>query len=294
MGVFAAYLLSPGSLHQSTDTNEWTRAEQYRTLDPGFDSPPRDIRPDSPPANRPTQPLQRDTGPKVAIVIDDIGWSTRAIPIYESINRPITFAILPGRPHTKSVYQRWKNRFEFILHMPMEPIGYPDDDPGAMALMTSMGQDEVRSHLLTILDRYPRVAGINNHMGSKFTQDRALMDVVMSVLNEKNMFYMDSRTSPESVAVPAAKSNGVPVISNDVFLDNRKSRDYIRNQLNELVQTARDHGTAVGIGHFQSVETARVLKERMPYYAETGVDFVRLSQLVERGTVTASAPNDGL
>jgi polysaccharide deacetylase 2 family uncharacterized protein YibQ len=210
------------------------------------------------------------------------------------MNQPLTLAILPGRPHSESVYKRWKNRFEFIVHMPMEPIGYPEDDPGAMALMTTMSPSDVREHLLSILERYPEVAGINNHMGSKFTQNRSLMDVVMNVLKQKDMFYMDSRTSAESVAVPVANSNGVPVISNDVFLDNRKSREYIRGQLKELVDTARDHGSAVGIGHFQNVETAQVLKEQMPRYAEKGVNFVRLSQLVEDKTVPVTAPNDGL
>jgi polysaccharide deacetylase 2 family uncharacterized protein YibQ len=285
--------MSPGSLHRTVDNKGSPQTERYRTLKPEFEHITPDTQPDPPAENRPKQSLQRDTGPRVAIVIDDIGWSTRTIPIYESMNQPLTLAILPGRPHSESVYKRWKNRFEFIVHMPMEPIGYPEDDPGAMALMTTMSPSDVRQHLLSILERYPAVAGINNHMGSKFTQNRSLMDVVMDVLNRKDKFYMDSRTSAESVAVPVANSNGVPVISNDVFLDNRKSHEYIRGQLKELVDTARDHGSAVGIGHFQTVETAQVLKEQMPRYVKKGVNFVRLSQLVRDKTVPVPASKDG-
>ncbi|MFB6226737.1 MAG: divergent polysaccharide deacetylase family protein [bacterium] len=236
--------------------------------------------------DRPMGPPASSVGegpPKVAIVIDDLGWQTESARYFEQLQQPITMAVLPSRPYSKELYNRFKNKFEFIVHMPMEPKGYPGDDPGKSALMTSMTSAEVKEKLRSVLQTYPDVRGINNHMGSAFTADQDGMNNVMSVLAPRGMYYLDSKTSASSVAVSTARKHGVPVLTNDVFLDHT-NRDYstIRNQFEKTIQTARSNGFAIAIGHFQSTVTGKVLQDLMPRYADRGIEFVTLSRLVRR------------
>lgn len=217
----------------------------------------------------------------MAVVVDDLGWQKEMAPLYDEIDQPLTMAILPERPYSEELYHRWKDRHEFIIHMPMEPEGYPRDDPGRSALMTSMSGEEIRRQLEEVLRRYPKVRGLNNHMGSKFTSTPSSMRSVMSVLDSRGMYYLDSRTSAESVAFSVGRKAGVPVLTNDVFLDH-VNRDYqsVRRQFEKLIEIAREEGRAIGIGHFQSGATARVLRDLMPVYARRGVEFVTLGEIV--------------
>lgn len=226
-----------------------------------------------------------DGPPRVAVVVDDLGWQKEMAPYYDEINQPLTMAVLPSRPYSLELYNRWKDKFEFIIHMPMEPEGYPRDDPGRSALMTSMNDAAIREQLTSVLRKYPEVRGLNNHMGSEFTATPSSMRSVMAVLDEHSMYYLDSRTSSESVAFSVGQSLGVPVLSNDVFLDH-VDRDYesVRQQFEELIRIAREEGRAIGIGHFQSEATARVLRNMMKRYADRGIDFVTLGEIV-RGTL---------
>lgn len=269
-------------------------------LNPPADSPESPPVTEKPPSD-PKQPLDKstpDTRPpaeddlfeptvegRVAIVIDDVGWSNEAASVFSDVRDQLTFAVLPGRPHSQDLYERWKNDAEFIVHMPMEPMGYPEDDPGKKALMTDMSENEVRSKLLQVLDRYPNVSGINNHMGSQFTQNNRLMATVMNVLEDRGLFYLDSRTSPASVAPETGRQAGVPVLENQVFLDNESSESSIERQLEKLVQIAREEGQSIGIGHFHTLETARVLRRKIPEYRDEGIQFVGLSKLFETSTV---------
>lgn len=259
-GVLVGYWLNPPAEVEDGTVTDRT-GEPSPALEP--------FRPDTP-ARRPDD----RSGPRVAIVIDDVGWSRETTPLFAEVREYVTFALLPGRPYSSDLYERWKNKTNFLVHMPMEPKGYPEDDPGQLALMTSMSSDEVRTRLNEVLDRYPRIAGINNHMGSKFTGNRPLMGTVMDVLNRRNLFYLDSRTSAGSVAVEEARRKGVPVAQNQVFLDNKRSESAVRAQLERLVGIARDEGTGIGIGHFQHEVTARVLRQEIPRYREQGVAFV--------------------
>lgn len=221
------------------------------------------------------------SSPRVAVVIDDVGNQTESIPIYSRMNQPLTFAILPGRPHSRRFYEKFKSRYEFIIHFPMEPKGYPENDPGKHALMTSMSKDNLQEQVKKILNRYPKVVGINNHMGSKFTSSPESMSVVMKVLSSREMFFLDSLTSRESVVSKIGKKYGVTVLRNQVFLDNERNTDSIRNQFRRLVELARKEGTAIGIGHFQSLKTANFLEKAMKRYSQKGIKFVPVSNLIQ-------------
>jgi len=221
------------------------------------------------------------SAPRVALVIDDLGWGSRAIPVLEQISVSLTMALLPNRPKSDQLYRRWIDQFEFILHMPMEPENYPEIDPGTHALFTSMSKEEIRETVTGALNRYPRVVGMNNHMGSKFVAYREGMEVVMEVLAERNLFFLDSGTTRKSVALDVAPRFNVPAVKNTIFLDSFTDKKHIRNQFHELVTRAQKNGAAVGIGHIQHPNTALVLKELIPIYRSRGVEFVSLSKLVE-------------
>ncbi len=229
-----------------------------------------------------TAPEESNTAsPQVAIVIDDLGWHTRAVPVLEDISVPLTMAVLPERPESMSLYRRWIDQFEFILHMPMEPEGYPDDDPGERALFTSMSREEIQQTLEEVLERYPRVVGMNNHMGSEFISYRPGMEAVMEKLSRRNLFFLDSNTTRESVAMDVAPEHNVPAVKNNVFLDLQTNKEHIRGQFQQLIKKAKEEGAAIGIGHIQSYNTALVLREKIPEYKEKGIEFVYLSGLVE-------------
>lgn len=228
--------------------------------------------------------------PRIAIVIDDLGWDPRTAQLYDRVSVPLTMALLPERPRSQMFYERWKHQFEFIIHMPMEPEGYPSDDPGKGALMTSMDREQIRDHLQNVLETYPRALGINNHMGSAFTADRERMSYVMEFLSERDLYYFDSGTSAKSKALELANRWNVPVIKNHVFLDNQRDRESIHNQLETLVDRARDKGSAVGIGHIQSQKTAEVLARQLPQLEKRGIEFVPLSEMVGLPPLHARTP----
>jgi len=216
----------------------------------------------------------------VAIVIDDLGWDRRNVDAYESIEASLTMALMPGRPHSDWFYRRWRDRFEFILHMPMEPRGYPEDDPGRLALLLSMSPDRITGRVRSVLKRYPGMTGLNNHMGSAFTRWRPGMNALMEVLARRGLYYLDSLTAADSLADELGRRWEVPVVKNQVFLDHQRGRRFVRRQLDRLVRLARRDGTAIGIGHIQSAVTARVLRRRLPRYRARGVRFVPLRRVV--------------
>lgn len=223
-----------------------------------------------------------DTGsPRVAIVIDDLGWEIETVSLFDQVEVPLTMSILPGRPRSRYLYEHWRGKHEFILHIPMEPLDYPTADPGEFALMTEMSDLKIRDRLQGMLKRYPRVVGANNHMGSAFVRNSDGMKVLMNVLSANGLFYLDSRTGPGSVVPEVAGRNGVPFDESDVFLDGKVELNHVEKQFERLIEVARSRGEAVGIGHIQNPETARVISRLAPEYREEGVDFVFLSELMD-------------
>lgn len=251
-----------------------------RTTSSPAPGPDGETRPRSTRVGADTVPRFGPSRPRVAIVIDDLGWDRGSADVYEEIDQPLTMALMPGRPYSQWFYDRWGDRYEFLVHMPMEPLGYPGDDPGELALMTAMSDREVERRVRSIVRRYPKAVGFNNHMGSAFTQNRAGMNALMKELARHNLFYLDSLTTSSSVAEPVGDKWGVPVVENQVFLDRERTESAVRDQLKKLIARARERGSAIGIGHVQSLPTARVLREEMPRYAREGIDFVPLSDLV--------------
>jgi polysaccharide deacetylase 2 family uncharacterized protein YibQ len=163
-----------------------------------------------------------DWRPAVAIVIDDLGVDRERTAVFNDLPAPLTLAFLPYAPALAQQAERARAAgHELLLHVPMEPIG--QESPGPRALLTSFGPHELVSQLRALLMRSPGVVGINNHMGSRLTADRDRMRWVMGELHARQLLFIDSLTTPRSVATDEARRQGVPYARRDVFLDNEPS-----------------------------------------------------------------------
>ena len=217
---------------------------------------------------------------KVAIVIDDMGRDISKLTKLSEVDSVINIAILPYLKDSKAIADQTHERgWNVILHLPMEPQDIEKHNPGEGALLMSMTREEVRSTIRGGLDSVPHAIGINNHMGSRFTEDEAMMKVVMDTAKEQGVFFLDSKTTSKSVGEKLARKMGVKTASRSVFLDNNQDKEYIRGQIEELIKIAKKNGTAIGIGHPHS-ETISVLIEKEADFAREGIGLVRLDELV--------------
>jgi len=184
-------------------------------------------------------------------------------------------------------------RREVILHLPMEPEGYPEIDPGPGAIRVGMDVAEIGRLIDAALASLPGVSGVNNHMGSRVTADPVTMARIMSVLARKELFFLDSLTTPRSVAVAAAEKAGVPALRSRITLDEvEPDRRQVLRNLQVLLRAARATGFAVGIGH-PYPETLAALSAELPRWQEEGVRLVTLSELLalrEQGDPAPAGP----
>ncbi len=217
--------------------------------------------------------------PQVAIVVDDLGESEQDVQWLLDINVSLTFAILPQRPFSLSINQKLHSLGrEIILHLPLEPKD-KDVSLGKGMLLLSMPREELLSRLRENLDSVPHLTGVNNHMGSEFTANEEGMRLVLGELKERGLFFLDNRTTVETVGLKVARELGVRAEERSVFLDNEEDPEYISSQLDKLVRMAREKGSAIGVCHPTST-TIRVLREKLPEFRTQGVDFVPVSTLV--------------
>jgi polysaccharide deacetylase 2 family uncharacterized protein YibQ len=224
--------------------------------------PPKDI----PPEKKPPKILPPDKKqlPRVAIIIDDLGYDKKIAKKFSQLNAGITFSILPHSPHQKSIARLAReNGMDTMLHLPMEPIEYPAVNPGPGTLLTSMTPDQLIRKLEKNLAAVPHITGVNNHMGSRMTAESAQMYQIFSILKKRNLFFIDSRTTSKTLGKPSARLFQIPFAQRDVFLDHSQDPDFIRKQIKELVRIAQRNGQAIGIGHPHAI-TYEILREMMP------------------------------
>jgi polysaccharide deacetylase 2 family uncharacterized protein YibQ len=218
---------------------------------------------------------------RLAILLDDAGQSMELLKSASALPAAVGVAVLPFLPHTADVANAMhESGHEVWLHLPMEPEGYPDNNPGPGALLVSMSDSEIRQAVHDALNNVPHVVGINNHMGSKATADLRTMTWVMQELKSRDMAFIDSRTTRKTVAEQAADAQGVPANRRHVFLDNERNRDAILRQLAEAVSRCRIQGSAIAIGHLDKV-TVDVLHGELPGLSKRGADLVAPSELVK-------------
>jgi len=221
--------------------------------------------------------------PKIAIIIDDLGYDREIVEKFLGLNAVFTFSILPYSPFQKSIARSVHSKgFDVMLHLPMEPNEYPMVNPGPGALLTSMSPDQLINQLDKDLDSVPFIQGVNNHMGSKMTTVSIQLYQIFSVLKKRKLFFIDSRTTTETLCKPSAQLLQVPFAQKDVFLDHIQKPDFIRKQIHRLIHIANSHGKAIGIAHPHDV-TYDVLREVLPELKKKAI-LVHASDLVHIGT----------
>lgn len=223
-------------------------------------------------------------GPRVAIIIDDFGHNrTDTVESFLDLDAPITISVLPHTPYARAIAEAAHDAGkDVLLHIPMEPEGYPGTDPGEGALLLAHTVPEIRSLVTDAAAEVPHAVGANNHMGSALTKDRLRMRAVMWALDRLGLFYVDSMTTPESVGFLEAERASVPSARNSMFIDtllDEYGHADIATRLSDLEAVARDRGSAIGIGH-PTPETLLELAALLPDLESRGVQLVSVSELV--------------
>ncbi|MDR2149283.1 MAG: divergent polysaccharide deacetylase family protein [Spirochaetaceae bacterium] len=210
------------------------------------------------------------------VVIDDAGNNLTDIEPFLRFPGSLTISVLPGLPHSVAVAQRIREAGkEVFLHQPMEAIG--GQNPGPGALYTGMTRAEVRRTIEQNLAELWPVAGMNNHEGSKVTQDAGIMETVLEVCREWGIVFLDSRTIATSVAPVLAQRAGMTIAERDIFLDNSSDRDSVLKQFEEGKRKATRSGSVIMIGHSRTTALAALLNDLYPDLLKEGYQFSTVS-----------------
>ena len=229
-----------------------------------------------PPRRPPAAP--RDGAPLVAIIIDDMGYSPASLTRLARLPGPLTLAFLPYADATRPMLEMAKRGdFELMLHLPMEPLG--DADPGPEALLVGLSADELRRRIRWAIGEVPGAVGVNNHMGSRFSAYPAGLEVVMEELRRYGLYFLDSRTNPESQAERKARAAGLPAGSRNVFLDHDPDPRAITRQLALVERVAERQGTVIAIGHPYPT-TLAALEAWLPSLERRGFRLARVSEVI--------------
>ncbi len=232
---------------------------------------------------------------KIAIILDDVGYSINGtLKKLLQIQIPLTFSVIPGLKYSKEIASMAHEKgVEIMLHMPMEYCGNSkitkEDElyqtnhnmkPYKYAILTGMSKEEVEQEIEGVINDVPYAVGLNNHMGSKATADEVVMSYVLDKIKTKNLYFIDSVTTEQSVAYKLAKRKGILTNKRSVFLDNINNVEYVKERISELIYRAKRDGYAIGIGHATKGVTADALIEMIPKLKEYGIEVVPASKLV--------------
>lgn len=220
--------------------------------------------------------------PRVAIVIDDLGQDFKMGEKFLGLGVPLTYSILPYRPHSATLAAEICRRGgEVLLHLPLEPKGYPEVNPGAGCILAAMDREEIQAEVSDQIDSLPCCMGVSSHMGSRFTEIPEVTAWMLGVVQERGLFFLDSLTTPRSVVGASAIDKHLPFVQRTLFLDQDRNVDAIVRQLCRLADHASLRGWAVGIGHpFR--ETLDALPKGLAAFSQKGIRLVPISDLVRR------------
>lgn len=220
--------------------------------------------------------------PFVAIVIDDMGLDRRNSARAAAMAGPLTLSFMAYAPDlAEQAAAARRAGHELMLHMPMEPIDARRNNPGPNALLVAQDEAEWRRRLAWSLDRFDGYVGVNNHMGSRFTQDPRGMSVVMGELQKRGVFWLDSHTGPRSAGPGQAANFGMAFSGRDVFLDDERDAGGVAGQLAALERIAQANGDAIAIGHPHTA-TLDALARWIATAQQRGFSLVPVSGIVQR------------
>lgn len=227
---------------------------------------------------------------RAAIVIDDLGEDLEAARRLLHLPYPLTFSVLPYLRHSvETAEEAHQAGREVMLHLPMQPEPGTPVSPGQGEIKRGMRSEEVGRTLRADLAAVPYATGVNNHMGSRATADAALMTTVMEALEERRLYFVDSRTTAASVALEAARRARLPAFYRSVFLDDRESVAYSLGQLREFRRVVEEQGVAIAIGHPHAT-TLAALAQFLPELERDNIQLVPASELVHLPEVAHLSP----
>jgi hypothetical protein len=216
--------------------------------------------------------------PKVAIVVDDFGYSLLQARRIANIDLPLTWAIIPYKTHSAAIADMARKRgIPFIVHLPMQ--AYSDSDNGPFLVGVNMPYTRIRQVVRNAIWSLPGSWGLNNHRGSRATSDRRVMTAVIDEVKAEGLLFLDSRTSSKSVAFDVAKSAGVPSARNRVFIDGDPDMDVMQERFAQLKSIAIKRGGAIGICHVR--ENTIEFLETIYKSAHSDVEFVTVPEYLE-------------
>jgi polysaccharide deacetylase 2 family uncharacterized protein YibQ len=235
-----------------------------------------------PPAaqNRGSSNSTGGNNPRLAIIIDDLGYDRSAADAVLALNFPLTVSVLPHLPLSSEVAEEAQRRGDQVmLHLPMESEA-DGAKPEDIELRVGMNASQVNDTLAGMLETVPYAVGVNNHQGSRATADPALMQALMPALRKRGLFFIDSRTDAKTVAYDTAERNGVRAASRKVFLDDVASRAAVLKQLDLAARDAQRDGFTIAIGHPRPA-TIAALSDGVPHLEASGIQLVFASQLAQ-------------
>lgn len=216
--------------------------------------------------------------PAVVIIIDDVGDNYKQGLAAVELPGPVTFAFLPHSPFgPKLANKAFNNGKDVILHAPMQNTRDRPLGPGALTI--DLSRQQFAQVLAGNLDNVPHVQGLNNHMGSLLTTLEPQMNWVMDEVSQRGLFFIDSRTTSDSVAWRVARKRGIPSLRRDVFLDHERTTEFVHQQFMLTLDIAKRYGSAIAIGHPHPV-TVEYLKLALPLLDEQGIRLVTASALI--------------
>ena len=280
LGAGAGYYVIQ-NLDDTPDPFDSRVVKSPQTQKPVFEVFPEEtaVKPAPPKPAPPPSPAQR---PRVALIIDDLGYDYKLAEKFLSLDVPFTYSILPHSPYRREIANAARlGGFEVMLHLPMEPYEYPEVDPGPGALLSSMSPDERISVLRENLASVPFISGVNNHMGSKMTSNSSHMNQILSIIKKRGLYYIDSLTTHDSKSKSSARLFQVPFAQRDIFIDHDPRPEAIRSRLEHLVRIAEMKGHSIGIAHPYEA-TYETLAEMLPQLKDR-VEWIPASEAVRLG-----------
>jgi len=215
----------------------------------------------------------------LVFVIDDAGNNLRELEPFLKVSGPLTIAVLPGLPHSAEAAKRIREAGkEVILHQPMEAIG--GQNPGPCAIYSGMGESEIREILARNIAEIGPVKGINNHQGSKVTMDSEAMKTILAFCAENKIYFLDSRTTAQTVVPAVAAQMGIKIAERNIFIDNEQNKESMRRYIAGGLLRAQRNGLAVMIGHTWSPELAPLLNEEFALLVEQGYTIKKVSDII--------------
>jgi uncharacterized protein len=222
---------------------------------------------------------------KAAIIIDDFGGTGKGTEEFLAGDIPVTVAIMPFMEHSTEIAERANEQgFEVMIHLPMEPKKGKVSWLGPKPILSNLSMEEVHNRVKEAIDDVPYAKGINQHMGSKIVENKEIINEILAVAKEHNLYVIDSGTNPESCLPSVSEKYGLLFDERDIFLDNTlSSSSHVFKMAKKLADLAEVNGEAIGIGHVgvKGKDTYTGIQKALPYFEENNVTIVPVSSLLE-------------